>query len=517
MSLQRISSTVRKLVSLVLFYAGGIFLCGTCVFATEIARIDKPNIVLIYADDLAYSDIGCYGEVYGNMFTETPNLDRLASEGIMFTNAYAAAPICSPSRAALLTGKSPARLGFEFVTKYEGDTFSWDDESWKMKFEGKELICPPYTTILPLEEETMAERLNEYGYLTGMVGKWHVAPHNTKYLGWSLTHGPKQQGFHWAAESFGAHPYGYAENDKIEVYGKGEYPEDELSNKAIEFVGMEHQKPFFLFVSHYFVHTPIDKRLDWLIDKYRQKSLEIEEDLPESVIQYAAFVDRLDHYVGQLLDAIEANDLAENTLVIFISDNGGHPSYSFNRPLRGSKWNLYEGGIRIPFIVRWPEIAQKGTRCDAPIIQMDVLPTLMEICGHKNNLNSEIDGGSILPLFKGEEMSHIEERTLVWHFPYYHPEGDAYDKARDGIGMEDREVSKTTPQSSIRQGNYKLIYFYESDKVELYDLKEDIQESNDLSKSRPRDAAKLESELFNYLNKVNARFPRRNIVCCQPP
>ena len=146
---------------------------------------------------------------------------------------------------------------------------------------------------------------------------------------------------------------------------------------------------------------------------------------------------------------------------------------------------------------------------------MDLVPTFNEICGNKNNSNGEIDGISILPLFKGEEMNRIEERTLVWHFPYYHPEGGEYDKAKDGIGIEDREVSKTKPQSSIRKGNYKLIYFYDSNKVELYDLREDIQESNDLSQSRPGDAAELESELFNYLYKVNARFPRRNIAWSQ--
>ena len=510
MSFQSIKKSVSKLATILLLHTGSSYLCGAYIFASEFKRNEKPNIILIYADDLGYSDVSCYGEKYGNTFTETPNLDRLASEGMKFTNAYAAAPICSPSRAALLTGKTPARLGFEFVTKYEGETFSWDSASWKMKFEDKKLICPPYTTTLPLEEETIAERLKENGYFTGMVGKWHVAPHNKIYLGWSLTHGPNQQGFDWAAETFGAHPYGYSKNDK-----KGEYPDDELTNKAIEFIGMKHQKPFFLFASHYFVHTPIDNRLDWLIDKYKEKSININEDVPERVIQYAAFVDRLDHYVGQLLDAIDANGLAENTLVIFTSDNGGHPSFAFNRPFRGSKWNLYEGGIREPFIVRWPGIVKKGTICDVPVIQMDLVPTFNEICGNKNNSDGEIDGISILPLFKGEKIHRIEERTLVWHFPFYHPEGGEYDKAKDGIGIEDREISKTKPQSSIRKGNYKLIYFYDSNKVELYDLREDIQESNDLSQSRPGDAAKLESELFNYLNKVNARFPRRNIVCSQ--
>jgi uncharacterized sulfatase len=487
------------------------FFSGPQLLASGLKKNDKPNIILIYADDLGYSDPSCYGVKYGNTFIETPNLDRLASEGMIFTNAYAAAPICSPSRAALLTGKSPARLGFEFVTKYEGDTFAWDDESWIRKFEGKKLICPPYTTTLPLEENTVAEKLKAYGYVTAMVGKWHVAPHHKKYLGWSLSHGPGQQGFNWAAESFGAHTYGYTEKDKDMVYPSGEYPEDELTNKAIEYIGMEHQEPFFLFVSHYFVHTPIDNRLDWLINKYREKSLQENEAFPEKLIRYAAFVDRLDHYIGQILDAVDKRGLAKNTLVVFTSDNGGHPSFAFNRPFRGSKWNLYEGGIRVPLIIRWPEVVENGTECDVPVIQMDLLPTFIKICGQQNHLDDKLDGISILPLFKGEEIQEAEDRPLVWHFPYYHPEGGAYDEARDEIGIEDKEVSKTKPQSAIRKGCYKLIYFYESNDFELYDLKEDVQESNDLSQSHPGVAEELESELFNYLLKVKARCPRKNI------
>lgn len=186
---------------------------------------------------------------------------------------------------------------------------------------------------------------------------------------------------------------------------------------------MEHQEPFFLFVSHYFVHTPIDNRLD--------------------------------HYIGQILDAIDKNGLAENTLVVFTSDNGGHPSFAFNRPFRGSKWNLYEGGIRVPLIIRWPEVVENGTECNVPVIQMDLLPTFIEICDQQNYLDEKPEGFSILPLFKGDEIQALEERPLVWPFPYYHPEGEAYDEAGDGIGIEDKEVSKTKPQSAIRKGSYK--------------------------------------------------------------
>ncbi|MGQ8337470.1 sulfatase [Sunxiuqinia sp. A32] len=469
----------------------------------------KPNIILIYIDDLAYSDVGCYGREFGNSFTETPNIDRLASQGMKFTNAYASAPICSPSRAALLTGKTPARLGFEFVTKYEGDTFSWDDESWKEKYKDFQLSCPPYTTTLVLSENTIAEELVENGYETGMVGKWHVAPHHLHYNGWSLTHGPKQQGFEWAEDTFGAHPYAYTKNDPKQEYEEGEYPEDELTQKAIEYLGMNHEKPFFLFVSHYFVHTPIDDRLDWLIQKYRDKASG-DKKIPERVIQYAAFVDRMDHYVGQLLDAIDQNNLTENTLAVFTSDNGGHPAFAFNRPFRGSKWNLYEGGVREPFIVRWPGVVKEGSVCNSPIIQMDLMPTFSEISGNDLPMASDVDGQSILPLLKGKEVEK-EDRTFIWHFPYYHPEGEEYGRAIENIGVEDLAIARTKPQSAIRKGNYKLIYFYDDDRSELYDLSKDISESNDLSKERPWDTAKLKLELFNYLNRVNARYPRKNI------
>ncbi len=475
----------------------------------------KPNIILIYIDDLGYSDLANYGREYGNFFTETPNIDKLATEGMKFTNAYASAPICSPSRAALLTGKTPARLGFEFVTKYKEDTFSWEDEEWVEKYSNYPLTCPPYRITLPLSENTVAEELAKNGYETGMVGKWHVAPHYKRYNGWDPTHGPKQQGFEWAEETFGDHPSGYPKTEKGPDYSEskypnGRYPEDELTNKAIEFLEMEHEKPFFLFVSHYFVHTPIDYRLEWLIKKYRDKASKSHEDIPESVILYAAFVDRMDYYVGQLLDAIDDNELRENTLVVFTSDNGGHPSFAYNRPFRGSKWNLYEGGIREPFIVRWPGIVEAGSTCETPIIQTDLMPTFSTISGTKS-IASDVDGKSILPLLKGAAPQELLKRTFVWHFPYYHPEGDKYEKAISEIGIEDLSVSKTLPQSAIRQGNYKLIYFYEDDKTELYDLNDDITEHTDLSEERPWDATKLKTALFNYLNEVDARFPQKNI------
>ena len=464
-----------------------------------------PNILLIYVDDLGYSDLSCYGREFGNELTETPNIDRLATEGMKFTDAYAAAPLCSPSRAALLSGKSPARLNFEFVTKYEKDHYAWDSPEWVSRFGEMPLIPPPYTLSLPLEEETMAEVLNKQGYKTGIVGKWHIAPHYKRYKGWSPTLGPRQQGFGWAAETFGSHPYAYVKGEDSPEYEDGVFPVDSLTENAIRFLEeyKENSDPFFLYVSHYYVHTPLSNRLEWLIEKYRKKA---GNNVSEAQIKYAAFVETMDHYVGQLLDAVDELGLRENTLVVYTSDNGGHPEHAFNRPLRGSKWHLYEGGIRVPMMVRWPGHVEPGAVSAMPIIQTDLLPTFLEVAGGVNQ-NDELDGKSLVSLLNGDPG--FEDRSLFWHFPYYHPEGQSFYEASEEIGVEDEFKARTLPQSAIRNGKHKLIYFYEDERVEFYDLEADIQESNDLSLEEPELTLSLKNKLLSYLKAVNARLPHR--------
>lgn len=466
----------------------------------------KPNVILIYADDLGYSDLGCYGREFGNNFTETPNIDRLARQGMRFTNAYASAPISSASRAGLLTGQYPARLGFEFVTTYERNAMSWESDIWKKKYEGKKLLPPPLKLNLPLEEPTIAEMLRNNGYETAIAGKWHVASHVDRYNDWNPYYGPKQRGFSWTADTYGAHPYSYAGKNENEI-SKDDFPVDELTNQSINFLKQKHEKPFFLFVSHHYVHTPVDVRAEKLIEKYRKKAAGSQT---EERIMYAAFVEQFDHYVGQLLDAIDAAGLTENTLVIFSSDNGGDPAYSFNRPLRGSKWNLYEGGIRIPFLVRWPSYIQPGSTNDQPILQLDLMPTLYELYDIEDNYYEEkFDGLSILPYLKGQRRDKNTKRTFIWHFPYYHPEGDKYENALTEIGKEDGVISQTKPQSAIRKGDYKLIYFYENESAELYNLKTDPGEMIDLSKKEMKTKKNLETELLKNLKKMNARLPRK--------
>jgi uncharacterized sulfatase len=470
---------------------------------------EKPNIVLIYVDDMGFSDISAYGSSHGQHLIETPNIDKLASEGKKFTNAYVAAPLCTPSRVGLLTGKTPARLNFEFVTKNEDENYSWDDPKWIDKWSAHRLLPPPFTLNLPLDEVTIAEALSEAGYETAISGKWHVATHYRHYKGWSPTHGPVQQGFDFAAETFGSHPYAHTvEQKEIELkdYETGKYPVDELTNRAIDFIEEDHDHPFFLFVSHYYVHTPIDTKAKWLIEKYRKKA---GPDVSDERILYAAFVETLDFYIGQLLDAMASKNIQDDTIVVLTSDNGGHPEFAFNRPYRGSKWNLYEGGIRVPMIIRWPGIVKAGSESDLPISQIDFMPTFMEIAKVDEGAR-KLDGISILPILRDGSLDDYEynARSLYWHFPYYHPEGDAYNQAKRDIGIEDGYISRTTPQSAIRKGKLKLIYFYDEDRTELYDLSKDPSEQTDLSSVRPWDTNALKIELFEKLNDAGARFPR---------
>ena len=468
--------------------------------ATNQPTRPRPNILVILIDDLGYSDLGCYG----NRFCETPNIDRLAQQGMRFTSGYAAAPICSASRAGFLTGRTPARLGFEFVTKWDGENY---EDGWDERYADRKLIPPLYTLNLPLDEVTVAEAIKPAGYTTGMTGKWHVSAHQRGYLDWSPTHGPKQQGFEWAAQTFGAHPYGYtkAEKGSFGAYEAGEYPRDALTEGAIEFIRDHRATPFFLFVSHFYVHVPLGTKCKWLLDKYRAKAA---GKYTAKRALYGAFVETLDHYVGQLLDALDACGIADNTLVVFTSDNGGHPEFAFNAPLRGSKWNLYEGGIRVPMIVRWPKRVKAGSVSDVPVAGTDFLPTFCALAGVQPSAEAPLDGANILPALEGAGSEALEHRSLYWHFPYYHPEKD-YDKRKAAIGVADGCVSQTQPQSAIRQGRYKLLYFFEDGRYELYDLANDMAEQNDLAAKMPEKADEMREKLLDYLQSVHARLPLR--------
>ena len=455
---------------------------------------DCPNVVLILADDLGWRDLRCYGSPWH----ETPHLDRLAREGTRFTQGYAAAPICSASRAALLTGRSPARLGFEFVTKLPT----------AKRPAGHPLVGPPYPLNLPLAEVTLGEMLGAAGYATGYFGKWHVSEHHGGYLGWSPTHGPLQQGYAEGAQEFGSHPYGYTANPaaKTTALPAGDYGRDALTEKAIAFLRARKAKPFFLYLAHYYVHDPVHSRAPWLVEKYTAR-------LPAGAdprrAEYAAMVEMLDHLVGEVLRVLDELNLAQDTLVVFTSDNGGNPQYAANGPLRGSKWNLYEGGLRVPWIVRWPGRVRVGAVSDAAFIGTDLLPALAAATGASLAPGVALDGRNVLPLWRGETPSVADrERPFVWHFPYYHPE-TGYAKARPAIGVNDFAVSQTRPQSAVRVGDWKLVHFYEDNRDELYDLAADVSEQHDLAAREPSRTRDLRRQLDDYLRAVGARFPTK--------
>ncbi len=446
----------------------------------------RPNVCFILVDDLGWADLGCQGHPWHR----TPNIDRLAAQGMRFTNAYSPAPICSAARASILTGKAVPRVGLEFVTK---------NAPGRQKLDAPQpLEAPPIVVNLPLKELTIAEQLNELDYQTAFFGKWHVSQHyQQRYLAWHPLYGPQQQGFQFAVEDFGDHPYAWSKRTPPDA-AQGVFPVDSLFTQANDFIGGQHERPFFMMASLYYVHTPVENRCRWLVEQY-------DGIIPDDVVkrerrlEYAAFVETMDHHVGSLLDAIDNAGLADDTLVVLMSDNGGHPEYTANAPLRGSKWNLYEGGIRVPFIARWPRKIAAASTSDTPVIGYDLLPTFVALAGGET---PETDGANLIPLLKGEEFE--TERDLVWHFPYYHPE-TSFSTSLPEIGVNDFAISQTRPQSALRSGQYKLITFAEDERMELYDLQHDVSESHDLRNEQPVLADQLYQRLQQTLDAMHAR------------
>ncbi len=454
----------------------------------------RPHILFILADDLGWSDLG----VFGHAYHQTPHIDQLGRSGMRFDEAYAPAPICSASRAAILTGRTPARLHFEFVTK-DGDG---------RQDLGQPLQAPSYPTNLPLAETTLAEVLAGAGYRTAFFGKWHLNQHHNGYLGWSPTHGPLQQGFSTGNADFGSHPYSYyPRGDRGDLsLNEGEYPKDSLTDHVIEFLEQSHSEPFFLYWSHYFVHDPVHTRCRWLLDRYRKQ---LPADVPDNRVAYAAMVETLDHQVGRVLRVLDEQGLAETTLVVFMSDNGGHPNHTGNGPLRGSKWNLYEGGIRVPLIARWPGKIASGTSRVTRVHGCDLLPTFAEFADATLDSGTPIDGMSLAPLLLDSRQEVLDPRPLIWHFPFYHPEKGFRD-APSSIGINDFVTSQTRPHSALRLGSYKLIHFDEDNRDELYDLDSDVGESHNLSAELPQLTRQLRERLQSELQASSARSAERS-------
>ena len=430
----------------------------------------KPNIVFILIDDLGWADLGCYGSEY----YETPHIDRLARQGMRFTQAYAACPACSPTRASILTGKHPARLRLT----------DWIP-GWHRK--GAKLDPPKWRKFLGTEEVTVAEALKAAGYATAAIGKWHLGgkPHSPERHGFDLN----IAGSHIGLPPSYFHPYGKgAQGVPGLADGKpGEYLTDRLTAEAERFIESSRDRPFFLYLCHYAVHTPIQAKSD-LIEKYRERKGSKGQASPA----YAAMVESVDQSVGRIMAKLDALGLADDTLVIFFSDNGGlvRKQATSNAPLRSGKGFAYEGGVRVPLIVRWPRAVRPGSICREAVASTDFYPTLLEIAHVAGDAehNEHLDGASILPLLR--QSGKLGRRTLYWHYPHYNPIG--------GV-----------PYGAVREGDWKLIEFFEDGRLELYNLKDDLGETTNLAARAPDRAAGLRARLDAWRKDVKAQMPRR--------
>ena len=457
---------------------------------------NKPNVVFILVDDLGWRDLGCYG----SSFYETPNIDLLASQSYRFTNAYSSNPVCSPTRASIMTGKHPSRIGItDWITPENPP-----GELWNKHRRNQKLIQPKNKHALPLEEFTMAEALQTAGYPTFYAGKWHLGDEGFF---------PQDQGFeiNKGGHINGSPPGGYYtpyNNPQLEDGPKGEFLTDRLTDESIAFIEQNKENPFFLYLAFYTVHTPIQPNLKYL-DKFKQKRKLLKDSLPIKVKEqkgytvlnqynasYASMIYTLDQNVGRLINKLKTLNLLENTLIIFTSDNGGLSTLTaktvYGRsaptsvlPLRAGKGWAYEGGIRVPLIIKTPNSFQAKT-IDAPANSMDYYPTVLDYTGIGLNPDQHLDGISLKPLLEGE--TSVTHKQLVWDFPHYHGSG-------------------WTPGRAIRKGPWKLIYFFENHIYELYNLDNDISERNNLAVIYPEKLEEMKKLLNMWSEEIMAKTP----------
>ena len=457
-----------------------ILLCACQGQRSSTTKVDKPfNIVLIVADDLGWSDLSCYG----NRFIETPFLDAMAREGMRFTNAYAAAPLCSPSRASIITGHNPARINMtEHLHGYAPPPPS------------QKLAPPRIITGLPGELTTIAEAVKKANYATGHFGKWHLglgasAPAAN---GFDVVYGGGVEGLPktFFYPFFNGQPY----KDLLADTKEGDYLDDALTSKATSFMQSNKEKRFFVELNFYAPHVPIEGKPE-LVKKYEEKRVRTGyAGLPEN--EYAAMVENIDYNVGRVIRFLKKQGLSENTMVLFTSDNGGldvrevpafakHTPPTTNAPLRGGKGSIYEGGIREPWIVWMPATIKKGRVEDAVVSTDDIFNTVMALTGRND---ASPDGTSFLPLMQNRKRG---DRTYFLHFPHYSPQ-------------------RGKPGAVIRKGPYKLIEWYEDGKLQLFHLKSDPGETNDLAAKEPKLVAEMKRELDAWRQTVNARMPAPN-------
>ncbi|RMF37376.1 MAG: DUF4976 domain-containing protein [Planctomycetota bacterium] len=480
-SIRRVSCTVALL-----------FLCGAwhraAVWAQS-APARPMNIVFFLVDDLGWADVGCFG----SRFYETPNIDALASSGMRFTQAYAACSVCSPTRASILTGRHPVRV--DITDWIPGMRAGPDKNPRFLHIEDRDNLA--------LEEVTIAEALKDRDYQTFFAGKWHLGDEG---------HWPTDQGFDFnvGGNAKGSPPGGYYapwKNPTLQARQPGEYLTERLTEESIHFLQTrDSDRPFLLYLSYYNVHSPITpyrKRHPHFVAKAQQWFTDPTPTIPEHFgisrgrqdnPDYASMVAAVDDSVGALMETLERLGLSENTAVFFFSDNGGlctlrRPGPTCNLPLRSGKGWLYEGGIREPMIARVPGVTEPGSINQSPVVSMDFFPTMLQLAGLPLRPDLHADGRSLLPLLAGDQST--APRTLYWHYPHYHG-------------------STWCPGAAIRDGDWKLIEFYEWDEVELYNLATDPGETHDLSEEMPQRTEQLRSKLRQWQSAMGAKMPQPN-------
>lgn len=458
-----------------------------CPFLDLTAK-NGPSYVLILVDDLGYMDIGTYNP---KSFYETPNVDRLAKSGMKFTDGYAANPVCSPTRFGIQTGRHPSRKdATNFFSGRRGGLFN----------------SAPLHDRMDLEEVTIAEALKKKGYATFFAGKWHLGPTEEFWptkQGYDINAGGFSKGGPYGGKKYFS-PYG---NPRLSDGPDGEHLPDRLASETCAFIEKNKGKPFFAMLSFYSVHTPLIGRPD-LVAKYKKKAMQIngaefgDEEMtwPKNgktrkvrILQkhavYAAMVEAMDLAVGKVLNKLKSLGLDDKVVVAFTSDNGGlstsEGSPTSNLPLRGGKGWIYEGGIREPFIVRWPGVTKAGSVCPEPVMSTDFFTTFVKAAGGKPKGVGPIDGVDLMPLLKGGKS--LERDALFWHYPHYSNQGGF-------------------PSGAIRMGNWKMIERYEDGQVHLYDLSKDVSEHTDLSKVHPEQVAKMRKTLHQWYEEVDAKF-----------
>ncbi len=444
----------------------------------------RPNVVVILVDDMGWSDLGCYGAD----LHETPNIDHLAAESVRFSDAYAM-PVCSPTRAALLTGRHAARVHMTI----------WSEGSLKGP-QNRRLLQAESRHSLPRSETSLASHLHEQGYFTAMVGKWHLgdADHYPEVHGFDVniggTHWGAPQTYWWPYRGTGRFGPEFRYVPHLEFGHKGEYLTDRLTDEALRVLDHVGTRPFFLYLAHHAPHTPIEaKETD--VRYFETKRL---PGMSHQNAVYAAMIKSVDESVGRVLKRLEERGLDQNTVVVFASDNGGFIGVdrrsgqtvpvTNNAPLRSGKGSCYEGGVRVPMMIRWPGVSRPGTMCHEPVVIMDLFPTILGAAGVALP-SKTLDGVDLRSLLE-DPNSRLGRDALFFHYPHYY--------------------STTTPVSAVRSGDWKLLEYYEDDHVELYNLKEDLGESTDLAKRNPEKAAQLRRLLQDWLGNVGAALPSRN-------